>query len=390
MQHPSNPKNFSSNKTIATLTKSFLVGFVGVVTLSSVSGSVAQAATAPKPGNAAAAFCRQVTASQGSIAKAAGTPTVKLTAIGAEWTKIAATAPADIKADVMVVRTAYLAAAKAGVDTPAKAPTVATAGAKISSYFAQNCGGGGIAGAGGQGGDQGPDGQGGPGRGGFGGNSPERVAYRDCLSKNGVTLPAPGQRPNDGPGNVAGGTGPGNGVGAKPASATGVGTKGGAAAGSPAVGAKPVGGAKPAASGAGNPAGNPASNPGGPGNGGGRRGGGFGLDPSDPAVAKAMKACESLLPAGGFGGGRGGFGNPAMQACLTKKGITLTPPGGRAGGNAGGVGVGAKPAAGNAAGKPTSGAAGDASGGAAGGRPPLDAKTQAALDACQKEVGTNG
>jgi hypothetical protein len=372
MQHlRSTSKNFSSHKIVTTLTKSILSGIVGMVALGSVSGPVAQAATAVKPGNAAAAFCRQVTASQGLIAKATGTPAVKLTSIGAEWTKIAATAPADIKADVLVVRTAYAEAAKAGVDTLAKAPAVATAGAKISSYFAQNCGGGGIAGAAGQGGN----GEDGPGRGGPGGNSPERVAYRECLTKNGVTLPAPGQRPTGGPANGAAGNGAGG--------------KGGAGVATPAAGAKAASAAKPAAGAAGNQNG--------PGNGGPR--GGFGLDPNDPVVAKAMKACESLRPAGGFGGGRGGFGNPAMQACLAKKGVTLTPPGDRSGGNsaggntAGANGAAAKPAAnpaaGNAAAKPAAGVGGT-SGGPAGGRPTLDAKTQAAFDACQKEVGVNG
>ena len=165
---------------------------------------------------------------------------MKLTAIGAEWTKIAATVPADIKSDVLIVRTAYTESAKAGIDAAAKAPAVATAGAKISSYFAQNCGGGGIAGAGVQDGV----GEGGPGRGGFGNDSPERTAYRECLTKNGLNLPA-----------------------------------------------------------------------------------------------------------------------PAVRACLTKKGVTLAPPAAAAG-------------------------AGAAGGGAAGGgRPVLDAKTHAAFDVCQKEVG---
>jgi hypothetical protein len=347
-----NPKNFSSNSIVKTLTKTVLAAVVGIVTLGTVSGSVAQGASASKPGNAAAAFCRQVTASQGSIAKAAGTATARLTAIGAEWTKIAATAPADIKADVLVVRTAYMESAKAGIDTAAKAPSVASAGAKISSYFAQRCGGGGIVGAAGQGGD----GDGGPGRDGPGGNSPERIAYRECLTKNGVALPAPGQRPNSGPANG----GPANG-----AAVNGAGAKGGAAVPTPAAGAKAASVAKPAVGAAGNP--------GGPGNGGPR--GGFGLDPNDPVVAKALKACESLRPAGGLGGGRGGFGDPAMQACLAKKGVTLAPPGDRVGGNAA-----AKPAAGASG-------AGRAS---AGGRPTFDAKTQAAFEACQKEVGANG
>ncbi len=301
--------------------KTFVATFVGVLAIGSAFSSVSHAATTAKSAksakpsaNAGAAFCRQVTASQAVIAKATGTPKAKLTAIGAEWTKIAATAPADIKTDVLAVRTAYTAAAKAGVDTAAKTPAVASSGQKISSYFAQNCGGGGLGGSGGR--------DGGPGEG--GGNSPERAAYRDCLTKNGVTLPAAGQR---------GGNGGGNGADN---------------AGAPTA-------ARPAGAGAGAV-----------GNGGGRRGGGagFGLDSADPEVAKALKACESLLPAGGFGGfgggggGRGGLRNPAIQACLTKKGVKIPTP---------------------AAGAP-----------GGGNRAPLDAKTQAAVDACQKELGTNG
>jgi hypothetical protein len=257
--------------------------------------------TAAKPAAAktGSAFCKQVTASQAVIGKAGGTPKSKLTAIGAEWTKIASSAPADIKADVLIVRTAYSAAAKAGVDTEAKAPAVATAGQKIGAYFAKNCGGGGIVASG-----EGPggDGPGGP-------DNPERLAYRACLTKNGLTLPTPGQR-NENEGGSAGGN---SGAGANAA--------------------------------------------------GGPRGGGFGLDPADPAVAKAMKACESLRPAGGFGGGGpggrgGGLRTPEMQACLTKKGVKITLP--------------------------TPGAAGGA-----GNRPAFDAKTQEAIEACRKELGNN-
>ncbi len=307
----------------ATLVKT-VVATLGVLSIGSLLGSGAHAATTSKPtAKVGEAFCRQVTASQTAIAKAVGTPKAKLTAIGAEWTKIAATAPGDVKANVLVVRTAYVEAAKAGVDTATKAPAVSAAGQQIAAYFTQNCGGAGLAGAGGQGGRDG----GGPG----GPDNPERTAYRECLAKNGATLPAPGQR--------GGNAGPANAPVAKAA-----------------AGAKPAATVKPAAG--------AAAGGGTPGNGGGRRGG-FGLDPNDPVAAKAMKACESLLPAGGFGGGRGGggFGNPAMQACLTKKGVTIARP---AGGGAGGAG------------------------GGGGARPVLDAKTQAALDACQKEVGTNG
>jgi hypothetical protein len=333
-----------------------LIAAVGVATLGSavslaaVTGAQA-ASVSPKPtANASAAFCRQIKASQAVIAKAAGTPAVKLGSIGAEWTKIAATAPADVKADVLIVRTAYAEAAKAGVDTAAKTPAVATAGAKISSYFAQNCGGGGIGDAAGGGGDDGP-GRGGPG--GDGPDSAERSAYRECLTKNGLSLPAQGQ---GGPSGPAGGlAGAANGGSKDPAA------KPAAAKGAASVPAKPAVGANPASGAAKGP------------QDGGQRRGGFGLDPSDPAVAKAMKACESLRPAGGFGGGRGGFANPALQACLTKKGVTLAPPTGA--GGSGGAG-----AAGGA----------NAPGGAGGARPTLDAKTQAAFAACQKELGTNG
>jgi hypothetical protein len=155
-----------------------------------------------------------------------------------------------------------------------------------------------------------------------------------------VTLPAPGQR--DGNGGGAAGSKPGVNPPIKPAPGA-----------KPALGATPAVGAAKADTGANSSA-----------NTGARRGGGFGLDPADPAVAKAMKACESLRPAGGFGGGgpggRGGFGNPAMQACLTKKGVNLAPPAPGSGG---------------------------AAGAADGNRPAFDAKTQAAFEACRKEVG---
>jgi hypothetical protein len=321
----------------ALLPKSFIAAMTGIMMIGSAIAfaSAAQAAAATKPtkpsANAANAFCRQVTASQAAIAKAGGTPKTKLAAIGAEWTKIAVSAPADIKTDVLTVRAAYTAATQAGVDTAAKAPAVATAGQKISSYFAQNCGGGGIAGAG-----QGEGVPGGPG----GDNSPERAAYRDCLAKNGLTLPVPGQRAGNGGPSIGNGAGKGS----APAN-------------------KQVAGASAGVTGS------DKANPNGSVNGAGRRGGGFGIDPADPAAAKAMKACESLRPAGGFGGGgpggRGGFGNPAMQACLTKKGVKITPP---------------APAGG------TSGAGGAANGN----RPAFDAKTQAAFEACQKEIGSNG
>ena len=94
-------------------------------------------------------------------------------------------------------------------------------------------------------------------------------------------------------------------------------------------------------------------------NGGGRNGGGRGFANLDAATQAAFDACRTELGiGGGFGGGGGGGfrNNPQMTACLKKKGVTL-------------------PSA--PTGKQSQGA----------NRPQLDAKTQAAFDACRKELG---
>lgn len=103
-------------------------------------------------------------------------------------------------------------------------------------------------------------------------------------------------------------------------------------------------------------------------NGGGRGAGGFGT--VDAATQKALDACrtELGLGAGGGGGGRGGVrNNPELTACLKKKGITLpTAP------------------------APQSGQAEQGQAGQqrqAANRQQFDAKTQAAIDACRKELG---
>jgi hypothetical protein len=64
---------------------------------------------------------------------------------------------------------------------------------------------------------------------------------------------------------------------------------------------------------------------GGPGDGGF---GGFGGS-ADPSTAAARAACASLLPAGGFGGGRGGATISAttfaaFKSCMADKGVTIT------------------------------------------------------------------
>lgn len=98
-------------------------------------------------------------------------------------------------------------------------------------------------------------------------------------------------------------------------------------------------------------------------NGGGRNGGGRGFGNLDAATQAAFDACRTELGlGGGFGGGGGGGGgggfrnNPQMTACLKKKGVTLpAAPTGQQGQGAN--------------------------------RPQFDAKTQAAFDACRKELG---
>ena len=110
--------------------------------------------------------------------------------------------------------------------------------------------------------------------------------------------------------------------------------------------------------------GNGGQGNGGQGNGGqrdvGGNGGGRGLGNLDPATQAAFDACRTELGLGsgigGFGGGGGVRNNPEVIACLKKKGVTLP----------------AAPAA--SAGQP-------------GQRLQLNAKTQAALDACRKELG---
>jgi hypothetical protein len=119
------------------------------------------------------------------------------------------------------------------------------------------------------------------------------TAYRNCLSQHGVTLP-----------NFSRGNGR-RGSGGFP----GEGAPGGAGA------------------------------PGGTGSGAPPRGGGFGGFANNPKYQAAAKACASLRPKGGFGGGfgrGGGFNSPADAAyrnCLKLHGVTLptgtsssTPP----------------------------------------------------------------
>ena len=97
------------------------------------------------------------------------------------------------------------------------------------------------------------------------------TAYRDCLAKNGVKLPAGGFR------------GAGGGTGAP------------AGSGAP-TGTFPAGGA----------------------------GGGAGASfRNNPAFQKAAKACASLRPKGGFGGGAGRTAFQAFASCMSSHGITI-------------------------------------------------------------------
>ena len=159
----------------------------------------------------------------------------------------------------------------------------------------------------------------GGGAGGF--NDPARVkalaAARACLEKNGIKLPTPGQPPQTGQ------------------------------AGQP-----------------------PQTGQTGQRGQGGRGGVLRGLDPNDPKVAAALKACGSVIPTGGFGGrgGPGGVDFAKIQACLQKKGVTLPGPGAGQG-NANGNGNG------------------NGNGGQGGGRPVFDAKTQKAFDECRQAAG---
>jgi len=120
-----------------------------------------------------------------------------------------------------------------------------------------------------------------PAPGGGGANASAFQAFRDCLAKQGVTLPA---RPGGGQGGQGGGTPPAG--GGQP----------------PANGTPPAGGA----------------------------GGRFGN--LTPKQQKAMTACQSLRPAGGGFGGRGGNANGGGQqnpafakytACLKSHGVTF-------------------------------------------------------------------
>lgn len=293
---------------------SLAIGALSVMLASGPSAGAATTTTVAIP----TAFCNQVKTSQTAIASATGA--TKLSAIAAQWTKIESAAPATIKGSVDVIRTAYEAAAKAGNDSAVKTTDVTAAGKAVTTFYTQRCGN--YTRPVDNGGPDGDNNDGGPRRG-FDNTAFE--AYRACLAKNGLNLPAPG------------GNRPANG-------ATPTTVKGKAAAA-------------------------PAQ-----------------INPSDPKVIAAMNACKSLLPAGaqggfgGFGGpngGRGGRGNfGAIQACLTKKGVNLQGAFGRRNGANGGNGAnGAAPAPG-ANGAP-----------AAGGQPPqIDAKTQAAIEACRKEA----
>ena len=137
----------------------------------------AQPGGGPGNGGGDRAFCRQVTDSQTAIGKATADAPAKLKATAAEWVKIESTAPTTIKPSVVIVRTAYQTAAKAGTNDAVKVAAVVAAGTKITTFVSANCRAGAV--------------------GGFAGG-PDLTAYRDCLTKPGVSLgtPGSGSRPN--------------------------------------------------------------------------------------------------------------------------------------------------------------------------------------------------
>jgi hypothetical protein len=239
---------------ISTLCLTAFSGVSSAQTTTTTAGQRQPGVGGPGRGGANRAFCRQVTDSQAVIAAAKGDAIAKLDLTAKEWTKIEAEAPTEIKSKVVIVRIGFQTAAKAKTNAAVKAQAVTDAGKAITTFVTANCNRGG--GAGGAGGGEG------------GANAAALTAYRDCLVKNGLTLPNP----------AAGGQ--------PPSTVAGQTRTGGQA----------------------------------------RRGGLGQLDPSDPKVAAAMKACQSVLPAGGFGGGGGfGAGGQALRDCLAKKKITFTP-----------------------------------------------------------------
>jgi hypothetical protein len=124
------------------------------------------------------AFCRQLTDSQAVIAAAKGDAIAKLSLTAAEWVKIESQSPTEIKPKVLIVRKAFQDAATAKSATAVKAQTVVDAGKAITTFVTTNCS-----------------------RGGFGGGGTDSAAftaYRECLTKQGITLPTPGSgRPLD-------------------------------------------------------------------------------------------------------------------------------------------------------------------------------------------------
>lgn len=143
--------------------------------------------------------------------------------------------------------------------------------------------------------------------------------YRDCLTKQGLTLPSAPQRPS-GQGDPNAQPGDPNAIPAGPLPSD--------QTGPPPSGQGGQGGQPPVTDANGQPV-----------RGGGGFGGFGGLQSiiSDPANKAAVDACASVLPAGGFGGGgpggNGGRGGQAFQAylsCLKDNGVdipTTTAPG---------------------------------------------------------------